>query len=68
MTTEDTPLTEDEFNQLAREGSIILSADRDNVAIHNYLTKVRGWRNVYTMLTPPEDSRGAVLVVGAIFN
>lgn len=68
MAENDAPLSEDEFNQLAREGSIILPADRDEIAIHEYLVKTRGWRTVFTMRAPEEDVNGAHVRISTSFD
>jgi len=52
---DDAPLSEDEFNELARTGHLVLSIDRDNIAIHNYLRYERGWTNVRTFKDPVGD-------------
>ena len=63
----DAPLSRKEFSQLAREGFLVLPADRDNVAIHEYLTKVRGWKFVWTNRFP-EDMGGARIEIHAKFD
>jgi len=66
--TNDTPLSTDEFNKLAREGRIVLSADRDNVAIHDYLLKERGWKTIWTTRYPEEVEGGARIEINARFD
>jgi hypothetical protein len=65
--TQDAPLSEAEFNELARTGHLVLPADRDNVAIHTYLTRVRGWDFVWTNRFP-EDMGGARIEINAKFD
>ena len=63
----DAPLSEDEFNELAREGFLVLPPERDNIAIHNYLVKERGWKFVWTNRFP-EDMGGARVEINAKFD
>jgi len=49
---DDNPLSVDEFRTLATSGFLRLPADRDNVEIHEYLTRVRGWTFVWTTKFP----------------
>jgi len=65
--TDDAPLSEDEFNKLAREGFLVLSPERDNVAIHHYLTRERGWKYVWTSRFP-EELGGARIEINAKFD
>lgn len=66
--TNDAPLSEDEFNKLAREGFLVLPAERDNVAIHHYLTRERGWKFVWTTRYPEETVGGARVEINARFD
>lgn len=68
MAENDAPLSEEEFKKLALEGSITLPADRDEIAIHRYLVKDRGWRTVFTMRAPEQDANGAHVKISVIFE
>lgn len=64
---DEAPLSPEEFKVLANTGHLVLPSERDNVAIHEYLTKVRGWTYVWTNRFP-EEMGGARIEINARFE